>query len=137
MLDAAPLFIAVPDCGFDVYKRYVMHVEEPCLGPLHPPAGDGDGGHRHRVTDRGSKGVGKLITKISQISQSDLAGLKKPSTPSKHEKRSFYLRSTKGEGGIFSSGLIWLKNERENFSQAKKVSSLRRRPLSPFRPFSE
>ena len=70
-------------------------MEEACVGPLLPPGVDGGGGDHHHhgggrhrggvggAGDRGSKAVGKLITKISQISQSDLAGLKKPSTPSK------------------------------------------------------
>ena len=31
-----------PDCGFDVYKRYVYRVEEPCLGPLLPTATSSD-----------------------------------------------------------------------------------------------
>ncbi len=30
------------DCGFDVYKRYVYRVEEPCLGPLLPTATSSD-----------------------------------------------------------------------------------------------
>ena len=60
-------------CGFDVYKRNVNKVDESCLGPLDTPGQDGGG-------DRSSKGVGKLITKISQISQSDLP-FRKPSTP--------------------------------------------------------
>ncbi len=34
--------INFPDCGFDVYKRYVYRVEEPCLGPLLPTATSSD-----------------------------------------------------------------------------------------------
>ncbi len=69
-------------------------VEETCLGPLQSGGGfastssdavnqsrDGGGGGGQRRGDRGSKGVGKLINKISQISQSDLPGIRKPSTP--------------------------------------------------------